>query len=223
MSQARANCGSHELRPRLKQAVEAVDVLPTREPSQFARPERRPQEARELSIAGPHRRRPRPKTQENQEAPSSGKHKPPRDKKGMVVNAKTKRGGYLSQTSAGKIPAKKLVATEAIGSPRAALLDKDPGFQGYEPDVAQTHQPKQSRARESYLVGKSGTSGNGLGFGFVWSLPLPGETVSQRERLLAQDEPGLRRLGQGRGLGVTQSPRSSTQTLLTHLKENSSA
>ena len=162
------------MRPRLKQAVEAVDVLPTREPSQFARPERRPQEARELSIAGPHRRRPRPKTQENQGAPSRGKHKPPRDKKGMVVNAKTKRGGYLSQTSAGKIPAKKLVATEAIGSPRAALLDKDPGFQGYEPDVAQTHQPKQSRARESYLVGKSGTSGNGLGFGFVWSLPLPG-------------------------------------------------
>ena len=92
----------------------------------------------------------------------------------MVVNAKTKRGGYLRQTSAGKIPAKKLVATEAIGSPRAALLDKDPGFQGYEPNVSQTHQPQQSRARESYLVGKSGTSGNGLGFGFVWNTPSLG-------------------------------------------------
>jgi hypothetical protein len=59
-----------------------------------------------------------------------------------VVNAKIKRVGYLRQTSAGKIPDKKLVATEAIGYPRAAILDKDPGFQGYEPDVAQTHQPK---------------------------------------------------------------------------------
>jgi Helix-turn-helix of DDE superfamily endonuclease len=172
MSQSRANRWIHELLPMLKQALEDLDVLPTREPGKFARHDRRHQEARELIMDGTTRRRQRPKTQETQGEPYRGKQKPHSDKKVRVVNAKTKRVGYLSQTYAGKSHDKKSVETEAIRYPRAAILYKDPGGQGYEPNVAQTHQPKKSRARERELVGKSGTSGNCLGFG--WSMPLPG-------------------------------------------------
>lgn len=75
----------------------------------------------------------------------------------VVVNAKTKRVGYLSQTYAGKIHDKKIVDTEAIRYPRAAILYQDTGFQGYAPAVSQVQQPKKSHARGSSLGGKSGT------------------------------------------------------------------
>ncbi len=60
---------------------------------------------------------------------------------------KTKRVGYLSQTYAGKMHDKKIVDTEPIRYPPGTILYKDTGFQGYEPKVQQTHQPKKSRAR----------------------------------------------------------------------------
>jgi hypothetical protein len=67
----------------------------------------------------------------------------------VVVNAKTKRVGYLSQTYAGKIHDKKIVDTEPIRYPPGTILYQDTGFQGYKPKVQQTHQPKKNRARES--------------------------------------------------------------------------
>jgi len=146
MSQSRANRWIHELLPILKQALGELGVLPTREPSKFARHERRHQEGVELIIDGTDRRRQRPKSQEKQALHYSGKHKTHSDKNVVVVNAKSKRVGYLSQTYAGKIHDKKIVDTEAIHYPRAAILYKDTGFQGYEPNVSQTHQPKKSRA-----------------------------------------------------------------------------
>ena len=79
--------------------------------------------------------------------PYSGKQKPHRDKNVVVVNAKTKRVGYLSQTYAGKVHDKKIVDTEPIRYPAGTILYKDTGFQGYEPKVQQSQQPKKSRAR----------------------------------------------------------------------------
>lgn len=149
LSQSRANRWLHELLPILKQALDDLGVLPTREPSEFARHERHHQEAMEVIIDGTDRRRQRPKSQAKQRAHYSGKQKTHSDKNVLVVNAKTKRVGYLSQTYAGKIHDKKIVDTEAIRYPRAAILYKDTGFQGYEPNVAQIHQPKKSPARAS--------------------------------------------------------------------------
>ena len=77
----------------------------------------------------------------------SGKQKTHSDKNIVVVNAKTKRVGYLSQTYAGKMPDKKIVDTEPLRYPRGTILYQDTGFQGYAPKVQQTHQPKKSRAR----------------------------------------------------------------------------
>jgi len=60
------------------------------------------------------------------------------------VNAKTTRVGYLSQTYAGKTHDKKIADTERITYPNDATLYKDTGFQGYEPRVQKTYQPKKN-------------------------------------------------------------------------------
>jgi len=147
LSQSRANRWIHRLLPILKQALDALGGLPTREPGHVARQERRHQEAGELMIDGTDRRRQRPKNQAKQALPYRGKQKTHSDKNVVVVNAKTKRVGYLSQTYAGKIQDKKIVAIEPIRYPLGPLLYKDTGFEGYEPKVQQPHQPKKSRAR----------------------------------------------------------------------------
>jgi len=101
----------------------------------------------ELIIDGTDRRRQHPKNREQQALHYSGKHKTHSDKNVVIVNAKTKRVGYLSQTDVGKMHDKKIVDTESIRYPVGTILYKDTGFQGYEPTVQQSHQPKKSRAR----------------------------------------------------------------------------
>ena len=98
LSQSRANRWIHRLLPILKQALDALGVLPIREPRDFARQERRHQEAGALIIDGTERRRQRPKTPAKQALHYRGKRKTQSDKNVVVVNAKTKRVGYLSQT-----------------------------------------------------------------------------------------------------------------------------
>jgi Helix-turn-helix of DDE superfamily endonuclease/DDE superfamily endonuclease len=147
LSQSRANRWLQRLLPIVKQALDELGVLPSREPEQFAEQERNHQEAAALIIDGTDRRRQRPKNQAKQVLHYSGKHKTHSDKNVVVVNAKTKRVGYLSQTYAGKIHDKKIADSEPICYPPETSLYKDTGFQGYEPKVRQTHQPQKSRAR----------------------------------------------------------------------------
>ena len=148
LSQSRVNRWLQRLLPIVKDALEELGVLPSRAPEQFAEQAREPRETGELIIDGTDRRRQRPKDKAQQALHYSGKHKTHCDKNIVVVNAKSKRVGYLSQTYAGKVHDKKIVDTEPIGYPPATILYKDTGFQGYEPKVHQTHQPKKSRARE---------------------------------------------------------------------------
>jgi Helix-turn-helix of DDE superfamily endonuclease/DDE superfamily endonuclease len=147
LSQSRANRWLQRLLPIVKQALEELGVLPSREPEQFAEQERDHQEAAALIIDGTDRRRHRPKNKEKQALHYSGKHKTHSDKNVVVVNAKTKRVGYLSQTYAGRMHDKKIVDSEPIRYPAGTILYKDTGFQGYEPKVQQSQQPKKSRAR----------------------------------------------------------------------------
>jgi hypothetical protein len=147
LSQSRANRWLQRLLPIVKQALDELGVLPSREPEHFAEQERNYQEAAALIIDGTDRRRQRPKDPEKQALHYSGKQKTHSDKNVVVVNAKTKRVGYLSQTYAGKMHDKKIVDTEPIRYPAGTTLYKDTGFQGYEPKVQQSQQPKKSRAR----------------------------------------------------------------------------
>ena len=159
LSQSRVNYWVHHLLPLLKQTLEALEVMPERRPSQFAHQEGSKREATELISDGTDRRRQRPPSPEKQALHSSGKHKAHSDKPVVVVHAKTKRVGYVSQTYAGKTPDKKIADQEALCYPPNTILSKDTGFQGYEPPVGQTRQPKKSRAKGTYRGARSGTTG----------------------------------------------------------------
>jgi hypothetical protein len=159
LSQPRVNYWVHHLLPFLKQALETLEVMPERRPSQFADYESSKGKATELIIDGTDRRRQRPQSPEKQALHYSGKCKAHSDKNVVVVNAKTTRVGYLSQTYAGKIHDKKIADQEALCYPRHTILYKDTGFQGYEPLVDQTRQPKKSPVRDNYRRVRSGTTG----------------------------------------------------------------
>jgi len=120
-------------------------VRPERDGRQFARAERGCAETADYIIDGTERRRQRPKSPEKQALHYSGKKKVHSDKNIVVVQTKSARVGYLSPTYAGKTHDKKVADQEHIAYPRRAVLHKDTGFQGYEPQVEQTHQVKKSR------------------------------------------------------------------------------
>jgi DDE superfamily endonuclease len=126
-----------------------IGVMPEREGQKFARAERRKREPAAYIIDGTERRRQRPKKPEKQALHYSGKKKRHSDKKVLIVNTQSKRVGYLSPTYAGKTQDKKVADREQIAYPRQAILHKDTGFQGYEPNVKHSHQPKKSRAAKN--------------------------------------------------------------------------
>jgi hypothetical protein len=149
LSQSRVNRWIHRLLPIVVRALDDLGFLPERDPRQFSRHERRQGEGLDLIIDGTERRRQRPKNPEKQALHYSGKKKAHSDKNIVIVNAQTRRVGYLSGTYAGKTHDKKVAEEEAICYPRQSRLHKDSGFQGYEPRVRQTCQPKKSRAKGS--------------------------------------------------------------------------
>jgi hypothetical protein len=149
LSQSQTNYWLHHLLPVLKSALDDLGVLPERNPRQFARSERRKHEPSEFIIDGTERRRQRPKNQEKQALHYSGKKKTHCDKNVVIVNAKTKRVGYLSGTYPGKTHDKKIADGEQIVYPHETCLDQDTGFQGYAPQVREIRQPKKSRASRS--------------------------------------------------------------------------
>ena len=149
LSQSRVNEWIHRLLPVLKQALAKLGALPERNPRQFARRERRKSKTKALIIDGTERRRQRPKNPEKQALHYSGKKKTHSDKNVVIVNAETTRVGYLSQTCVGKIHDKKIAENEGISYPRQATLHKDTGFQGYEPRVQKTFQPKKNLETEN--------------------------------------------------------------------------
>jgi len=146
LSQSSANEWIHRLLPILRDALIALDVMPERDGEKFAASERRHVAPRDYIIDGTERRRQRPKKPEKQALHYSGKKKTHCDKNVIIVNTGSKRVAYLSPTYAGKTHDKKLAECEQIAYPRQAVLHKDTGFQGYEPKVRQTSQPKKSRA-----------------------------------------------------------------------------
>jgi hypothetical protein len=71
----------------------------------------------------------------------------------ILANQQTERVVYLSQTYCGKTHDKKIADTEAIHYPPHATLDKDTGFQGYEPVAVLTFQPrKKPKGKELSLA-----------------------------------------------------------------------
>ena len=86
-----------------------------------------------MAIDGTERRRQRPTKAAQQKEQYSGKKKTHTDKNILLVNEQTDKVIYLGPTLPGKKHDKKAADKGEIAYPTNATLDKDTGFQGYEP------------------------------------------------------------------------------------------
>ena len=149
IGQSQANEWIHTLLPILKQALDDLGYEPERDPKKFKKNKQGQNDADKSIIDGTERRRQRPKDAKKQTLHYSGKKKIHSDKNVVIATVKKKRVSFLSQTYPGKTHDKKVAETENIAYPDHMTLLKDTGFQGYEPKVYKTVQPKKSHARRN--------------------------------------------------------------------------
>jgi hypothetical protein len=119
-------------------------MAPERDASQVATRHLTLEGAPNMAMDGTERRRQRPQDATAQQAPYSGKKKAHTDKNILLVNEMTSKVVYLGPTEPGKIHDKKATDQVPLAYPVNATLDKDTGFQGYEPERLLTMQPKNS-------------------------------------------------------------------------------
>jgi|SRR5215213_3484957 len=144
LSQPQANYWIHHLLLVLQQALRDLGHAPEREASQVAEHLLWAESAPELAIDGTERRRQRPQDPAQQQAHYSGKKKTHTDKNILLVHEPSNKVVYLGPTLPGKTHDKKAADAAQIVYPAQATLDKDSGFQGYEPPGVLTYQPKKS-------------------------------------------------------------------------------
>jgi hypothetical protein len=152
LTQPGVNYWLRRLLPILREALDDLGVLPERDPGAFGQAQTPRGQRSRLIIDGTERRRQRPKNPEKQAAHYSGRKKTHTDKNVVVVEAGSKRVGYLSGTYVGRAPDKGIAEHEGITYPPGTVLYKDSGFQGYEPAGAKTYQAKK-KAGESRIDG----------------------------------------------------------------------
>jgi len=141
MKQSTANDWIHELTAVLSIALEKLDVRPERDPSSF--PEHIEGEEQGLIIDGTERRIERPLDNEVQKDCFSGKKKCHARKNNLIVGEDDRQVKYLGGTHEGKKHDKRIADEENVQFPKGADLQKDMGFQGYNPEGVITHQPKK--------------------------------------------------------------------------------
>jgi hypothetical protein len=144
MSQPQANYWIHQLLPVLQQALADLGHAPERDASRLATSLLALEGAPATALDGTERRRQRPIDARLQQEHYSGKKKTHTDKNLLLVNETTSKVVYLGPTIAGRMHDKKAADEAKITYPTNATLDKDTGFQGYEPTGVLTQQPKKS-------------------------------------------------------------------------------
>ena len=144
MSQPQANYWIHQLLPVRRQALADLGHAPERDASRLATHPLFLEGAPVGAIDGTERRRQRPTDAQRQKEYYSGKKKTHTDKNILLVNETTSKVVYLGPTVAGKTHDKKAADEAKMTYPRNATLDKDTGFQGYEPEGVLTQQPKKN-------------------------------------------------------------------------------
>jgi len=189
LSQQGVNYWLHRLLPVLQLALDELDVLPERSPSRF--PESQPLSAkdRRLIIDATERRRQRPKNPEKQALHYSGKKKTHTDKNVVIVSIPNQRVEFLSQTYTGKTHEKKIADQENIVYPPDTVLYKDTGFQGYEPLVKETCQPKKKdtlQGPDTRREANQPTTGADTGQSRAWA--GRGKKGSDRQRHLPKHQ-----------------------------------
>jgi hypothetical protein len=149
LSQPQTNYWIHHLLPVLSRALANLGHAPERDASRVADAPLVGEGAPALVIDGTERRRQRPQDPVRQKAHYSGKKKAHTDKNLVLVNEATGKVVYLGPTVPGKVHDKRAADEAAIAYPLHATLDKDTGFQGYEPEGVLTRQPKKSPEAKS--------------------------------------------------------------------------
>lgn len=144
LSQPQTHYWIHRLLPVLRCALAALDMAPERDASRVATSPLMLEGGPAGALDGTERRRQRPTEAAQQTAHYSGKKKAHTDKNVLLINAYTSKVVYLSPTVAGKTHDKKAADEADLVYPVNSTLDKDTGFQGYEPAGVLTQQPKQS-------------------------------------------------------------------------------
>jgi hypothetical protein len=157
LSQPQTHYWIHHLLPVLQRALAALGLAPERDASRVATSPLALEGAPDMAIDGTERRRQRPTNAAQQQEHYSGKKKTHTDKNLLLVNEHTDKVIYLGPTVAGKTHDKKAADEEEIAYPTNAPLDKDTGFQGYEPAGVLTRQPKKNRKAGSG-AGRTGSS-----------------------------------------------------------------
>jgi hypothetical protein len=145
LSQPQAHAWIHRLLPVLQQALAALGMRPERDAHRVAEHPLTWEGAPDLAIDGTERRRQRPVEPTKQREHYSGKKNTHTDKNILLVNETTTKVVYLGPTIAGKTHDKKAADEDPIAYPVNATLEKDTGFQGYEPAGVLTQQPKKNR------------------------------------------------------------------------------
>src|SRR2546422_9149670 len=149
LSQPQAHDWIHRLLPVLQQALRTLGEAPERDARRVATSDLARAGGPDLTLDGSERRRQRPQDTAKQKKHYSGKKKAHTDKNILLVNENTKKVVYLSPTVPGKTHDKKATDDAQIAYPANATLDKDTGFQGYEPEATLTTQPKKSPKAKS--------------------------------------------------------------------------
>jgi len=144
LSQPQTHYWLHRLLPVLRQALAALEMAPERDASRVATSHLMLEGAPAGALDGTERRRQRPTDATQQTAHYSGKKKAHTDKNVLLINEYTSKVVYLSPTVAGKTHDKKAADQADIVYPVNSTLEKDTGFQGYEPARVLTQQPKKS-------------------------------------------------------------------------------
>jgi DDE superfamily endonuclease/Helix-turn-helix of DDE superfamily endonuclease len=143
ISTSQANYWLHHLLPIVRSALDDLGVLPQRDGDELGGQPAEAGQSGLVIIDGTERRRQRPKKAEKQKLHYSGKKKAHTDKNVLVVSGSSERVLFLSGTYAGKVHDKRVADEAHLRYPPGTTLYKDAGFQGYEPPVEQTCQPKK--------------------------------------------------------------------------------
>ena len=149
LSQSQTNSWIHRLLPVLQHALRERGHAPERDAQRVETSALALAGAPTLAVDGTERRRQRPRDALKQKAHYSGKKKTHTDKNILLINEHTSKVVYLGPTLPGKPHDKKAVDETPVSYRTNTTLDKDTGFQGYEPGGVWTTQPKKSPKAKS--------------------------------------------------------------------------
>jgi len=152
MSQSQVCTWIHILGPIVQRALGIEKCLPERNPRKL----KETLEAcamHDFIIDGTERERQRPSDSNEQRDFYSGKHKAHTYNNIVIVDEHRKTVEYLSQTYEGTCHDTTICNEEQYEFPRNSTLQKDRGFQGYEPENVLTYQPKKKPRNGTLSIG----------------------------------------------------------------------